>query len=372
MLRTILNLTWKELLQLIRDRLLLIFLILTPAIQLFLIAEATGAGVRGIRLAVWDQEQSTQSQELVTALDNTDEFLLMHRAASYQELHDLVDQGEATVAVIIPPDFTRNLDRPGSRTAVSVIVDGTNVIVASSVLSAMQGAVNELIQDLAAQSPGRAPGGIDLKVDTAFNATLNMRVSTLPSQLSFITYQLVLVIAAVGLVRERELGTMEQLVVTPISRLQLVLGKALMATIIGLLNFYLLVLLLTWGFKVPLRGDLTLLAGLGILFIITEIGWGTLISILTTSQQQAILLVFLLAMLEVTFSGYLVPTENMPWFMQLIAQFSPLQHFTYITRAVFLKGADLTMLVGHVLAMALLAIGTTSLAWVLFVRTTDW
>jgi ABC-2 type transport system permease protein len=373
MLRTILNLAWKEMLQLLRDRLLLIFLILTPGIQLYLIAEATGAGVRGIRLAVWDQERSIESQDLVTALDNTDEFVLMHRATSYQELHDLVDDGEATVAVIIPPDFTRNMYRPGSRTTVSVIVDGTNVIVASNVLSAMQGAVNGLIQDLAAaQSPGRAPGGIDLKVDTAFNSTLNMRVSTLPSQLSFITYQLVLVIAAVGLVRERELGTMEQLVVTPISRLQLVLGKALMATIIGLFNFYLLVLLLTWGFKIPLRGDLALLAGLGVLFIITEIGWGTLISILTTSQQQAILFVFLLAMLEVTFSGYLVPTGNMPWFMQVIAQFSPLQHFTYITRAVFLKGADLTMLTGHVFAMALLAIGTTSLAWVLFVRTTDW
>ncbi len=372
MLRIILNLTWKELLQLLRDRVLLVFLILMPAVQLFLIAEATGAGVRGISLAVWDQEQSTASQDLVTALDNTDEFLLTHRAASYQELHDLVDQGEATVAVIIPPDFTRNLNRPGSRTTVSVIVDGTNVIVASNVLSAMQGAVNGLIQDLAAQSLGKPPAGIDLQVDTAFNSTLNLRVSTLPSQLSFITYQLVLVIAAVGLVRERELGTMEQLVVTPISRLQLVLGKGLMATLIGLVNFYLLVLLLTWGFKIPLRGDLTLLAGLGVLFIITEIGWGTLISIVTTSQQQAILLVFLLAMLEVTFSGYLVPVENMPWFMQFIGQFSPLQHFTYITRAVFLNGADLTMLLGHVVALVLLAIGTTTLAWRLFVRTSDW
>ncbi len=373
MLRTILNLTWKEMLQLIRDRVLLVFMILMPGIQLLMIAEATGAGVRGIRLAVWDQEQSTLSQDLITALDNTDEFILTHRATSYQDLHDQVDRGDATVAVIIPSDFTRNLNRPGSRTTVSVIVDGTNAIVAGNVLSAMQGAVNGLIQDLAAaRSPGAAPAGIDLKVDPVFNPTLNFRVSTLPSQLSFITYQVVLVIAAVGLVRERELGTMEQLVVTPISRLQLVLGKGLMATIIGLINFILLVLILTWGFKVPLRGDLVLLAGLGILFIITEIGWGTLISIVTTSQQQAILLVFLLAMLEVTFSGYLVPTANMPWFMQFVAEFSPLQHFTYITRAVFLKGADLTMLVGQVSALALLTIGTTSLAWLLFERTTDW
>ncbi len=373
MLRTILNLTWKELLQLLRDRLLLVFLILTPGIQLFLIAEATGAGVHGVRLAVWDQARSAESQDLVTALDNTDEFVLLHRASSYQQLHDLIDRGEATVGVIIPPDFTRNLYRLGGRPTVAVIVDGTNVIVAGGVLNALQGAVNELVQDLAlAQGAVQLPAGIDLQVDTAFNTTLSFRVSTLPSQLSFITYQLVLVIAAVGLVRERELGTMEQLVVTPISRLQLVLGKALMAGIIGLINLYLLVLLLTWGFEIPLRGDLSLLVTLGILFIITEIGWGTLISVVTTNQQQAILLVFLLAMLEVTFSGYLVPTENMPWFMQAIAQLSPLQHFTYISRAVFLKGADITMLMGHVAVLGVLAVGTTALAWVLFVRTTDW
>ncbi len=373
MLRTILNLTWKELLQLMRDRLLLVFLILTPGIQLFLIAEATGAGVRGVRLAVWDQERSSESQDLITALDNTDEFILLYRAQSYQQLHDLIDQGEATVGVIIPPDLSQNLYRLGGKPTVSVIVDGTNIIVAGGVLNAMQGAVNELVQDLAmTQGVTQMPAGIDLKVDTAFNSALSFRVSTLPSQLSFITYQLVLVIAAVGLVRERELGTMEQLVVTPISRLQLVLGKALMAGIIGLINFYLLVLLLTWGFNVPLRGDLWLLTSLGILFIVTEIGWGTLISTATTSQQQAILLVFLLAMLEVTFSGYLVPIENMPWFMQMIAQLSPLQHFTYITRAVFLKGADITMLTAHVAGLTVLAVGTTTLAWVLFVRTTDW
>ncbi len=372
-MKTILSLTWKEMLQLYRDRVLLLFLIIMPVSQLFLIAEATGAGVRGINLAVWDQEQSQFSHDLISALDNTDEFRLAFRAKSYEELHELVDESRAAVGVIIPPDFSRNALRPGSTAAVPVIIDATNVFVATSVLVAIEGAVGDLtLEFLSGQSPGALPGGIELRVDTAFNPTVNYRTSTLPSQLAFITYQLVLVVAAVGLVRERELGTMEQLVVTPISRLQLLLGKALMALIIGLFNFNFLVLLLTWGFRIPLRGSLVLLVGLGILFIITEIGWGTLISIVTTSQQQAILMVFLIAMLEVTFSGYLVPTENMPAFMQLLAQFSPLQHFTYISRAVFLKGATLSMLTGHVAALILLGVGTIALAWALFVRTTDW
>ncbi len=371
MLRNILNLAWKELLQLLRDRVLLAFMIILPVSQLFLIAEATGAGVRNVTLAVWDQEQSEFSQSLITALANTDAFTLSYRAHSYTELHDLVDRGNATVGLIIPPDLSRNAFRPGSVATVPVIVDGTNVIVASNILVSMQGALNELMQE-SAQDVSSQPPGIRLSVDTAFNSSLNFRVSTLPSQLAFITYQLVLVVAAVGLVRERELGTMEQLVVTPISRLELVLGKALMAMGIGLLNFYLLILLLTWGFNIPLRGDMSLLFGLGVLFIICEIGWGTLISIITTSQQQAILIVFLLAMLEVTFSGYLVPTDNMPAFMRFIAEFSPLQHFTSIVRAVFIKGATLPMLLGQVAALMALAVATTGIAWGLFVRTTDW
>ncbi len=371
-MKNILNLAWKELLQLWRDRLLLIFLILTPGIQLFLIAEATGAGIRGVSLAVWDQDQSQLSQDVITALENTDEFVLAYRAQSYEELHDLIADGKAGFGLIIPPDFSRTAVRPGSTTTVPVIIDATNVIVATSVLGIAQGAVSDVVLKLvAAQSLGAPPAGIDLKVDAAFNPTFNIRFSTLPAQLAFVTYQLVLVVAAVGLVRERELGTMEQLVVTPISRLQLVLGKALMALIVGLANFYLLVLLLTWGFKIPLRGDLGLLAALGILFIITEIGWGTLISTITTSQQQAILIVFLLAILEVCFSGYLVPADNMPDFMRVIAQFSPLQHFTSIVRAVFLKGATLPMLLNHVAALVLLALGTTTAAWIFFVRTTD-
>lgn len=373
MLRNILNLAWKEAIQLFRDRVLVGFLIVMPLLQLILIAEATGAGVNHVKLAVWDQDQSALSQQLITALQNSQEFELLYRAKSYGEVHDLVDQGKATVAVIVPPDFSTQALRPGGSAVLPVIVDGTNVIVASSIFGALQGAVSEMtLQNIAGLSPGRLPGGIELEVDTAFNPTLNLRWTMLPNQLAFITYQLVLVVAAVGLVRERELGTMEQLVVTPIRRSELVLGKALLAVAIGLVNFVILILALTQGFGIPLRGDPALLFGIGLLFIITEIGWGTLISIITTSQQQAILIVFLLAMLEVTFSGYLVPTENMPLFMRFFAQLSPLQHFTSVVKSVFLKGADLPMLMGHVIALALLAIGTTTVAWILFVRTTDW
>jgi ABC-2 type transport system permease protein len=367
-MRTILNLTWKESIQLLRDRVLLVFLILVPVAQLLLIAEATGTSVRGIKFAVWDQDQSQLSQDLIRTLDNSEPFALLRRATSYEEIYQLINSGEAKVALIIPPDFSRAALRPDTSATLTAIIDGTNVIVGQSVLGAIEGAVNEVARQLFAQAGMTTLRGIDLKVDLAFNPTLNIRWSTLTAQLPFITYQLVLVVAAVGFVRERELGTIEQLVVTPISRLDLMLGKGLMALGVGIINFFLLWLTLTLGFSIPFRGDFFVFVLLGLLFIVTEIGVGTLLSIITTSQQQAILIVFLLAMLEVTFSGYLVPTDNMPPFMQIAAAVSPLQHFTAITRQVFLKGSSLVMMLDHIIPLVLLTLGSLGTAWALFVR----
>jgi ABC-2 type transport system permease protein len=365
----ILNLAWKELVQLIRDRVLLAFLIVAPAIQLVLIAEATGAGIRGIRLAVWDQDKSALSHDVVTALENANTFRLTHRAQSYEEIEDLIRQGTVGAAAIIPPDFSRDASRPGSSGVLLVILDATNIIKAKSLVGVLDGVVAALVErEFAALGSADRRGGIELRVEMAFNPTLNIRWTTLITQLGFITYQIVLVVAAVGFVRERELGTLEQLAVTPISRLELMLGKGLMALGLGLLNLFLLYLVLILGFDIPMRGSFALFVFLGILFTITEISVGTLVSVMTTSQQQAILMVFLLAMLEVTFSGYLVPTENMPMFMQVFANFSPLQHFSAILRAIFLKGSTLLMLTHHVLPLVALTLVTTGVAWFLFSR----
>ncbi len=369
MVKAVFNLAWKELIQLWRDRVLLVFLVIAPMLELALIANATGAGIKNQRLAVWDQDQSTLSQQLIQALDNTNEFQLTYRATSFEELHDLVNSGQSPVAVIIPPDFARDASRPDVGATVQVIVDGTNVVVASNILNAMQGAVGDLtVQFLTAQAPAAPPGGVDLKIDTAFNPTLNVRWSTLTATLAFITYQIVLIVAAVSIVREHELGTIEQLVVTPISRLQLLLGKALMAAVIGLIDLGLLILVLTLGFELPMRGDIGLLTALGVLFILAEIGVGMVISLISSNQQQAVLIVFLLAILEITFSGLLVPPENMPAFMQVLGSVSPLQHFTAIVRSIFLKGSTLDMLWGHVAPLAAITAVTIGAAWTMFSR----
>lgn len=372
-LKTILNLAWKEFLQLYRDRLLSAFLIILPVLQLLLIAESTGTGVRRLDLAVWDQDQSTLSQALIEALDNTEELRLTYRVQSDDELRALISSGKATVAVIVPPDFAREALRPGTTVFLPIILDATNTIVASLAQPTIEGVVSDftlrtLLPQAHVETPARLPGSIELKVEMAFNPTLNFRWSALPAQLAFIVYQIVLVVAAVTFVRERELGTLEQLIVTPIRRTELILGKALMALTIGLLNFYILLLTVTGWFHVPMRGSLALLTVLALLFIVAEITWGTLISVISTSQQQAILFVFFLAILEITFSGYLVPTENMPAVMRFLSEFSPLQHFTTIVRAVLVKGATLPMLADNAIALVFLAGGAIAIAWTRFAR----
>jgi ABC-2 type transport system permease protein len=188
MFKTILNLTLKELVQLFRDRVLLAFLIAAPMLQLVLIAQSSPAGIRNEKLAVWDQDRSTLSQQLISGLDNANEFQLAFRADNYEALQDLVKRGQARVAVIIPPHFERDAMRRDVGTTVAVFVDATNVVVASNILTALDGAVAELSQQaLAADSPTRIPGGVDLKIDAEFNPTLNTRWTTLPATLAFIT-----------------------------------------------------------------------------------------------------------------------------------------------------------------------------------------
>jgi ABC-2 type transport system permease protein len=172
--------------------------------------------------------------------------------------------------------------------------------------------------------------------------------------LGFIIYQVTLAITSVGLARERELGTLEQLLVVPLRRIELVVGKAIPALTVGAVNFLCLLAITVFVFEVPLRGSLALLFVLTLVFIVAEIGYGIFISSIAHTQQQAILLVFVLAMLDMTFSGYMVRIKNLPLALQVIAQVVPFSHYLEIIRGVMLKGAGMDVLWSHALAMAVI------------------
>jgi ABC-2 type transport system permease protein len=351
MLLRVSNLILKELIQFGRDRLLATFIILAPALQLLLMAQAVSRGITDQPVAILDLDHSPQSRELVARLDNTNVLSVDFYADRPEEIRALLDRGKARLAVVIPADFGRGLSRPGSPQPIQVIVDGTNTIAASSSMSAASGVVGRFSSDLAASYGLIIPEFIDFRTDIRFNPTMDVRDFSIPAQLGFITYQITLAVASLGLARERELGTLEQIMVTPVRRLELALGKGIPAIAIGAGNFAVMWILGRTVFQLPMNGSLLLLSALTLLFIATVVSWGLVISAISHTQQQAILFVFIMAMTDVAFSGYLVPVKNMPGFLQFISRFVALQHYLVIIRSVTLKGAGLVELWPQVAAL---------------------
>jgi ABC-2 type transport system permease protein len=349
------NLIWKELLQLARDWLLTTFLFVLPMLQLVLLARATGRGVKEQPVVILDLDRSAVTRELAVRLDNREELAVTRFVEDERALEEELERGEARAGVIFPSGFAGDLSNPTRAATVRVVVDGSSDTVAGIVQSAVETVFADYTRQRLAEQGIRTDPAIDLRVVTYYNPTYNVRQFTIPAQVGFITYQITLVIASLGLARERELGTLEGLIVTPLSRTEIVLGKAIPAFLIGLVNFLFLVAIARFGFHVPMRGSFLLLLALTVPFLLAEIGWGVIISSVSRTQQQAILFVFMMALADLTFSGYLVPVKNLPLALALVARVVPMYHYLTVIRAVMLKGAGPGDLGLHGLALALLA-----------------
>jgi ABC-2 type transport system permease protein len=362
------NMIVKELIQFRRDWVLAAFILLAPALQLILMAQAVGRGVRAEPVVILDLDQSRLSRQLVVNLDNTEELSVRYHVQSTEEMRHLLDEGNARLAVIIPAGFARELGRTNSPQQIQVIVDATNSVVASVAMSTAAGVVSRFSSDLAASHGWVVPEFIDFRTDVRFNPGMNFRDFSIPAQLGFITYQVTLAVASLGIARERELGTLEQLMVTPLRRFELALGKGIPALAIGGVNFAAMWAIGLTVLQVPMNGAPLLLAVLTLPFITAVVGWGLVLSAISRTQQQAILFVFILAMMEITFSGFLVPVKNMPVLLQTISHFAPLQHYLVIIRGIMLKGAGLSELWPQVAALAALSLVTWLMALHSFVR----
>ncbi|HZY41879.1 MAG TPA: ABC transporter permease [Anaerolineae bacterium] len=362
------NLASKELIQLTRDVLMLVLIIVGPTLQLALVARATTQGFHHLPVVVIDQDRSQLSRELITALGNTEEIAVVVQLDSPAQLDRWLAQNDAVAAVTLPPGLEADLAT--GRPQVQIIVDGSQSAAASYALGAAQGAINAVVaRRAAAQSRNLAVIIVDSQV--RYNPTFNVSFFVISAQLGFIVYQVALIIASLGLTRERELGTLEQLLVTPMRRIELIIGKSIPALVVATINFVITFAIVTQVFHLPMSGSFPLLLGLSLLFIVAEIGWGLMISAISHNQQQAVLFVFVLAMMDVSFSGYTVPIERLPQAMQVVSQFFPLQHYLQIIRGVMLKGSDLAILWPQALALIGLAILSGGIALVALQRRLD-
>jgi len=368
------NLVLKEFIQFFRDWVMTTFIFTLPVLQLALLAHATSSRISDLRVAVLDLDRSSASRNLVAALDNRRELAVRSHPVALADTHQLLDRGEVSLVVVIPAGFAADLTDVARTPSVQLIADGSNNVAGGIALAAARSALAAFVADLAEEAgfvpPDRA-SVVDVRTTVRFNPTLNVRFFSIPAQVGFIVYQVTLTVASIGLARERELGTLEQLMVMPLRRVELIIGKAIPALIIGALNFLFMLLIALFVFEVPLRGSLSVLFALTLLFILVEIGYGVLISSVARTQQQAILLVFVLAMVDVAFSGYMVRVKNMPRALQTIAQVIPFRHYLTIIRGVMLKGAGWDALWPHAAAMLLMGLLVTAIA-VRNLRSVDW
>lgn len=357
MLGRIWTLVVKELIQLWRDKLLLIFIILGPLSELVLVAWATSAPIEHIPTAIVDRDRSEASRELVQALVNTRTFDAQFYLENEAQAREMVDAGTALVAVLIPPDFSEKLAAPRSEPAqVQIILDGSDPSAARTARMSAQGAVAAYAQGAAlsnlSQVNRRVGEVIDLDVRVWFNEELKASNYEVPSELGLMLVAVALMIASLGIARERELGTLEQLLVTPLRSVELIIGKAVPAMILGYLNFLLMLSMVIFLFKVPMRGSLPLLLAIAFFYLFVEIGWGLMVSALSSTQWQALLTVFSLMMAETIFSGYAFPVENMPRPLALASNLVPIKHWLIILRGILLKGAGVEVFWRELLALA--------------------
>jgi len=368
MLLRVRNLIRKELIQLGRDSVLTAFIITLPVLQLMLLARATTSSITDLNVSVVDRDRSRASRRAVEAMGNMEELEIHSFSMTLEEARRLLDHGDVILVVVIPEDFSEGAtfvptpNRSPDRPSIQIIADGTNDLIADIALGAARKALADFVADEALRLGGGSVSVVDLRTTVRFNPTFDVKLFTVPAQVGFIVYQVTLTVASIGLARERELGTLEQLIVMPLTRLELVIGKALPALIMGMINFLSMLAVAVWGFGVPLRGSLWLLLGLTLLFVLAEIGYGIFISGVARTQQQAILLVFMLAMVDMAFSGYLVPIKNLPAGLRLIARAVPLRHYLTIMRSVMLRGVGLRAVWPHAAAMLIVGMMVTGFA----------
>ncbi len=353
----------KELLQLSRDKLLMGFLLLGPLLELLLMGGMTGGGVRNLPLAVVDLDRSRASRELITRLDQTDELLIRAYGDNVAQAEEWMQNGQIGVIVAVPPGYGESLTDPLQSAEVLVIADGSSYVVSNVAIGAAENVAAKIARDLATRYGIITEGPVGLRFVARFNAALDGQPVSITMMLGLIVFQVALIIASQSFTRERELGTLEQLRVTPLGRVELMAGKAIPTLVVGLVDCLLMVGVIVVWFDVPLRGSLLLLLLLTVPFVLVQIGWGTLISLISRTQQQAMLFVFALAMLEIACSGFLVPAGSLPEAMRLLSRFSSVQHYMVIVRGVMLRGAGLGVLWSPGLALGGIAFAMATLAW---------
>lgn len=354
----LLSIIRKEFIQIRRDPRTLALVLVIPVMQLFLLGYAATNDVRNVPLAVFDQDRGAAARELLDAFRAADYFTLAYDADSEAQLRGLIERGDARAAMIIPPGYSAQL-RGGGSAQVAFILDGSDPTAASTSLAAAQLIGQSHATAILAQRIERRgqPLTLELPVDVRtqvwYNPDLNSAYFMVPGLIGMILQTLTSILTASAVVRERERGTIEQLIVTPIRPWELLVGKLLPYVILAMANTFEVIVIGALWFKVPVRGDLFLIAGMSGLFLISGLGIGLLASTIANTQQEAMLSVWMTLLPSIFLSGFFFPLEAMPQALQAVSYAIPLRYYLVAIRALLLKGVGVEALQTQIVALAI-------------------
>jgi ABC-2 type transport system permease protein len=367
----------KEFIQVFRDKRTRFVLFGPPIIQMLVFGYAATFEIRHVPTVVLDLDHSQESRELLSRFSSSPYFDVQHQLTDQRQIADLIDRGLATVAIQIHAGFTQNL-RKGQTAPVQVIVDGTNSNTALIALGYVSQIAAAFAQDYQRDRMDRtAPQlvsflpEVQLEQRPWYNEDLKSRWFFVPGVIGSLTLVLVTTLTAFAVVREREIGTLEQIMVTPIRPSEFILGKTLPFFLIGLLDVSLIATVGTFWFRVPFRGNVLVLLAGAVLFLLCMLGVGLLISTVSSTQQQAMVTSFFFIMPAITFSGFGFPISTMPLWLQYLTYLSPLRYFLVVLRGTYLKGVGMDILWPQMAAMGGLGIALLSLSVLRFHKALD-
>jgi len=342
----------KEFIQIRRDRLTIGMMVGLPAIQLAMFGYAIRTEVRHLPTVVLDESRSTQSRSLVDLLRNTGNFDIIGAAGSRDEIREMIQAGEVRAAVIIPPDFAHNLKR-GQTAQAQMIVDAADPLASTAAIGAAS---------IASGRMNATARVLEVRVRPWYNPALKSSSYIVPGLVGLLLSITLIVITSMAIVRERERGTLEQLVVTPISKTALMLGKITPFAVVGYVQMTVILALGRLLFHIPLRGSLPLLYVLSAAFIVANLGLGLFVSTIAQTQAQAMQMSFMFMLPNILLSGYMFPREAMPEPAQWIGVLLPLTHYLKILRGILLREAGLDALWKEALILVAFAVGVISLS----------
>jgi len=355
----------KEFLQTLREPGMRVVLLLPPLIQLIIFGYAVNLDVENSPIAWMDQDRTPESRELLADFEGSSRFRVTHIPAGEEEIQELLDRSAVQAVIRVFPGFGRDIRR-GQRTQVQILLDGTN----SNSATLISNSANQVVARYAARIQGRQPKGgrmvsrpgsvrsplLSAESRIWFNVDLKSQNYFVPGVVVNIIALVTMMLTAMAIVREKEIGTMEQLMVTPIRPIELMLGKTLPFAAVGLLEVLLVTGAALLIFRIPFRGSMLLLLGCAAAFLLTTLGSGLLISTVSSTQQQATMASIFIFIPAFVLSGFAFPIRSMPLPVQYLTYLNPVRYFMEIVRGIFLKGIGLTVLWPQV--MALLVIGT--------------